>query len=50
LTKQLHEETGFVGAFWQKLYHDRNVRDERSSQDSAIYDPVERGSVKAAAD
>jgi hypothetical protein len=27
--RQLHIETGLVGSFWKKRYHDCKVRDER---------------------
>jgi len=41
------------GSFWQKRYHDRNVRDEREFGGKLRYihrKPVERGLVKEAGD
>src|ERR1700751_6125739 len=45
-SKRLHQLNGKGGAFWQKRYYDRNVRDEREFQAKLRYlhrNPVKKG-------
>lgn len=51
--KRANGISGKSGAFWQKRYYDRNVRDEREFKIKLRYvhrNPVKRGLVKEAAD